>query len=150
MTRGRCCCAALCCAVLRCAALLQELRCCKNVLCCCCRDVLRCCRYNLSLSEDQRQIMTGRTLDNQKSRDDCETDACCHMSLGNQLNFLQSEFQKKGVDAIQLDDALWEGHSEKQRLKFRRGVANILSRMAGPAKVCNAAWMSALCFLRSK
>lgn len=87
--------------------------------------------------------MTGRTLDNQKSRDDCETDACCHMSAGNQLNFLQAEWKKKGLDAIQLDDALWEGHSRKERLQFRRGVANILSRMAGPAKVCNAAMHAA-------
>ena len=46
-------------------------------------------RYNLQLSEDLRQIRTGRTLDNQISSDDCETNACQHMSIVNTINETQ-------------------------------------------------------------
>lgn len=93
------------------------------------------CRYNLSLSEDQRQIMTGRTLDNQITVDDCETHASAFMSVAKAMNELRESILKQGHTAIKLDARLWSGHSQDEQVKFAMGVANVFKRVAAPLKV---------------
>ena len=112
---------------------------------------------NLLLSEDQRQIMTGRTLHNRVGVDDCETKSVQHMSTGKALNGIRMDVLSRcndgtvpvladgsvslqgllmhGAKAICLDERLWAGHSALEQQDFKEGVANILLRLAGDVQM---------------
>ena len=87
-------------------------------------------RYNLQLSEDLRQIRTGRTLHTLVAMDDCETLASHMMASANALNDLMVHLSR---DCSNVDDfvcpKLFAGLSLDERQAFLHGCTNILAQV---------------------
>ncbi len=55
---------------------------------------IKTCRYNLSLSEDLRQVRTGRDLHTEVAMDDCESLTSHMMASANAMNDLYRQLQE--------------------------------------------------------
>lgn len=87
------------------------------------------------LSEDLRQIMTGLSLQSETSVDDCETEACFHMGIGNTLNTVRENVMQMGEECVQLSKDLFAGHTDQEMALFRKGIANLATMLAKPVHV---------------
>jgi hypothetical protein len=90
-------------------------------------------RYNLALSEDLRQVRTGRDLHSLICMDDCETVASNMLASATALNELAASKAEWAAGRVDVDDyvcpKLFSGLSREERENFLCSVFHVLSQV---------------------